>query len=244
MLANLPMGGFRATNMADGIAASDSATVGQATNLAATIITSAPLKATPIDADSLTLIDSAASNTIKRVTWAVVKSFFQPVNAVLTALAGIGAAVQGDILYGSGAGTWARRAKGTDGQILQLASGLPTWATGPAFTKSFESAQQTITAGGTLTLAHGLGSQPKLYMAVLQCTTGNLGYSTGDEVAINPMLNTTDASVQAISMVPDATNLNVRFGVNSSSLKIMNKGGTGLQDITNSSWRLVVRAWA
>lgn len=112
------------------------------------------------------------------------------------------------------------------------------------FTKSFESAQQTITAGGTLTLAHGLGTQPKLYMAVLQCTTANLGYSIADEVAINPMLNTTDASVQAISMVPDATNLNVRIGNNASSLKILIKGGTALQDITNASWRLVFRAWA
>ncbi|ESZ78701.1 hypothetical protein X726_05135 [Mesorhizobium sp. L103C105A0] len=110
--------------------------------------------------------------------------------------------------------------------------------------KAYESAQQTITAGGTLTLAHGLGVKPKLYIAVIQCTTADLAYSIGDEVAINPMLNTTDATVQAISMVPDTTNLNVRIGANSSSLRIMAKSGASLTNITNTSWRLVFRAWA
>ncbi|MER8567612.1 hypothetical protein NKH85_17140 [Mesorhizobium sp. M0924] len=155
------------------------------------------------------------------------------------------AVVAGDLFYASSAKALTRLAKGTAGQALLMNAGAtaPSWATLP-FTKSYESAQQTITAGGTLTLAHSLGVQPKLYMAVLQCTTANLGYSIADEVAINPMLNTTDATTQAISMVPDATNINVRIGAAGSSLKILNKGGTGLNDITNTSWRLVFRAWA
>jgi hypothetical protein len=110
--------------------------------------------------------------------------------------------------------------------------------------KFFESTQQTITAGGALTLAHGLGVQPKLYAAYLQCTTANAGYSVGDEIMVNPALNTTDATVQAISIVPDATNLNVRIGNAAGSFKILIKSGTGFSDITNTSWRLVVRAWA
>jgi hypothetical protein len=39
----------------------------------------------------------------------------------------IGSAADGDILYRTG-GVWARLAKGTDGHILTLASGVPTWA--------------------------------------------------------------------------------------------------------------------
>lgn len=35
----------------------------------------------------------------------------------------------GDIIYASGVSTPARLAKGTDGQVLTLASGLPVWAT-------------------------------------------------------------------------------------------------------------------
>jgi hypothetical protein len=38
-------------------------------------------------------------------------------------------AVSGDIIYASGAGTWARLAKGSDGQSLVLASGFPAWST-------------------------------------------------------------------------------------------------------------------
>ncbi|MER9918113.1 MULTISPECIES: hypothetical protein [unclassified Mesorhizobium] len=110
--------------------------------------------------------------------------------------------------------------------------------------KFYESAQQTITSGGSLTLAHGLGVKPKLYAAFIQCTTVNSGYSVGDEIPINPSLNTTDATAQAISIVPDATNLNVRIGNAAGALKVLNKAGTGFNDITNASWKLVVRAWA
>lgn len=41
-------------------------------------------------------------------------------------------AVAGDILYASGAGTWARLPKGSDTQVLTLASGLPSWAAASA----------------------------------------------------------------------------------------------------------------
>ena len=40
--------------------------------------------------------------------------------------------VAGDTLYASGADTLARLPKGTDGQVLKLASGLPSWATSSA----------------------------------------------------------------------------------------------------------------
>ncbi len=131
MLANLPMGGFKATNMADGVAASDSATVGQVTALISTSTAGAPTKSTPVDADSLMLIDSAAGNALKRVTWANVKAFFQPVNSVLTALSSIGAAVAGDFIYGSAAGVWSRLAKGTASQQLRMNAGAtaPEWFT-------------------------------------------------------------------------------------------------------------------
>jgi hypothetical protein len=153
--------------------------------------------------------------------------------------------VAGDLFYATSSKALTRLPKGTAGQALVMNAGAtaPSWASAP-FTKSYESAQQTITAGGTLTLAHSLGAQPKLYMAVLQCTTANGGYSIGDEVAINPMLNTTDSTLQAISIIPDATNMNIRFGANASTFKLLLKNGTGYVDITNSSWRLVVRAWA
>jgi hypothetical protein len=41
---------------------------------------------------------------------------------------GLNTFVAGDIIYASGANTWARLAKGSDGQVLKLASGVPSWA--------------------------------------------------------------------------------------------------------------------
>ena len=44
------------------------------------------------------------------------------------------AIVSGDTIYGSGSGTVARLAKGSNGQVLTLASGLPSWATVSGYT--------------------------------------------------------------------------------------------------------------
>lgn len=55
----------------------------------------------------------------------------QPISAVLTALSLIGTAASGNLIYGSGAGTWARLAAGTSLQSLRMnaASTAPEWAT-------------------------------------------------------------------------------------------------------------------
>ena len=112
------------------------------------------------------------------------------------------------------------------------------------FGKSFESAQQTITAAGSLTLAHSLGTTPKLFQAFLQNTTGELGYSIGDEVAINPATNAASGTNTGTSLVPDATNINVRFGSGGAVFVIINKTTGASANITPASWALVVRAWA
>jgi phage-related tail fiber protein len=165
-------------------------------------------------------------------------SVYQAASAVLTALAGVGTAVAGDIIYATGAGAWGRLAKGTASQALLMNSGAtaPQWSTLP-FTKSFQSAQQTITSAGSLTLAHGLGKKPGLLMTSLVCLTAEAGYSVGDEVFV---------SQAAQSLVPDATNINVRFGSTAgTSYSVMHKTtGVTPTGITNANWQLVVRAWA
>lgn len=110
--------------------------------------------------------------------------------------------------------------------------------------KEYVSAQQTITAAGTLTLAHSLGAKPTLVQAVLQCTTAQGGYSIGDEVYINPHSTLQAGSSRGISVVPDATNLNVKYGSDATGVFTIIRKDTGnLIDITNGSWRLVLRAW-
>lgn len=112
----------------------------------------------------------------------------------------------------------------------------------PALTVSYTSPNQTITAAGALTLAHGLGAMPTLVQLRLKCLTAELGYSIGDEIIANP---TTDdgTTSRGISIVPDATNVNVRFGSNANLYALLNKGTGTRATITNANWALIVKAW-
>jgi hypothetical protein len=153
--------------------------------------------------------------------------------------------VAGDLFYATSAKALTRLPKGTARQSLLMNAGAtaPAWATLP-FSQSFESAQQTISAAGGLTLAHGLASAPKLYMGVLICVSAEAGYSINDEVLLPVGANVDGAGgVRGVTMTPDATNLNVRFA-SSGPLYILNKSTGAFVNITNASWRLVVRAWA
>ncbi|RUX96142.1 MULTISPECIES: pyocin knob domain-containing protein [unclassified Mesorhizobium] len=124
-----------------------------------------------------------------------------------------------------------------DARYRQLSVPLP-------FTQAFESAQQTLTQGGALTLAHGLGVKPKIIAVALQCTTADAGYSIGDEVFINHHISATGSFGMGVSIVPDATNLNVRFGSDAQYIVLLNKTNGNYSTTVKTSWRLVVRAWA
>lgn len=114
----------------------------------------------------------------------------------------------------------------------------------PQFTKTYISPNQTITSGGSLTLAHGLGEKPKVLQYVLVCQTAELGYSIGDEYDIGCGASQNNVN-QGLSAVFGATNVNIRYGSAGSVFALNNKGtGAGLSNITNANWRLVVRAWA
>jgi hypothetical protein len=110
------------------------------------------------------------------------------------------------------------------------------------FSNYYESPQQTITAAGSLTLAHGLGRKPILTKFVLQCTTADGGYSIGDEAAeILPGFNTSNTGV---SVVCDATNINVRYG-SAAQVFVALRKDTGVSfNLTPANWRFVIRAWA
>ena len=58
--------------------------------------------------------------------------------------------VAGDIIYGSGTDTWQRLAKGSDGQVLKLASGIPSWAADAGYTS-------TLTTQGDILYRDGSG---------------------------------------------------------------------------------------
>lgn len=113
----------------------------------------------------------------------------------------------------------------------------------PAFTKSFESTNQTITAAGLLTLAHGLGAAPKLVLAELVCTTSELNWGVGDRQVIACGAGADSAANRGMAVYHDATNVYVRFGSAASPIVVNNKTSGATAAITLASWRLVIRAW-
>lgn len=114
----------------------------------------------------------------------------------------------------------------------------------PVFTKSFESTQQTITAGGLLTIAHGLAVAPKLVTAELVCITGELNWVAGDRLFIACGAGSDSASNRGIGVFLDATNVGVRFGSAAGPLVVNNKNSGATAAITPANWKLVIRAYA
>lgn len=115
-------------------------------------------------------------------------------------------------------------------------------AAGRIFSSSYTSSNQTITSGGSLTLAHGLGGMPSLIQTRLKCLSAQINYSTGDEILIDTAGGAPSAN-RGIMVLPDATNINIRFGSDSSVVNVIDKTSGSSTGITNSSWALIIRAW-
>lgn len=110
------------------------------------------------------------------------------------------------------------------------------------FSKEFVSANQTITSAGALTIAHGLSVQPKLIQVWLECQTGEFNYTAGDDLVIGNV--DADGTRSGVSIVPDATNLNIRYGNQAAVFTAPNKTTGAQAALTNGNWRAVFKAWA
>jgi hypothetical protein len=107
----------------------------------------------------------------------------------------------------------------------------------------YTSPQQTITSGGLLTLAHGLGGVPDWVQPHLVCNTAEANYSVNDVVILTPNSNAYAANAAGVSIVPDATNLVMRYGSAANAFHILNKTSGAAAVLTNANWRFVVKAF-
>lgn len=113
------------------------------------------------------------------------------------------------------------------------------------FSAYFQSAEQTITSAGALTVAHGLARSPILVQFYLICKTAENGYSIGDTIYHPAGASNSASDALGVSCIFDATNINIRFGSNvTSSFTAINKGTGGSAGLTNANWKLIIRAWA
>jgi hypothetical protein len=111
-------------------------------------------------------------------------------------------------------------------------------------TRHYDSGQQTITAGGSVALTHGLGVQPFIVNYFLHCTTAQGGYSPGDEVQTSVSMAGGGGTNQGVSALASSTNLNIYYGSAGSgaNLSIVTKGGGALFTITFADWAFIARA--
>lgn len=112
------------------------------------------------------------------------------------------------------------------------------------FTEFYDSGNQTITAAGALTLAHGIGRKPALMQVYLKCTDagGDVGYAQNDEV----LWGLSDSGAfdsRGVAIWGDTTNVNVRFGSQANSFALLNKTTGTLATITATKWVAIFRAW-
>lgn len=128
---------------------------------------------------------------------------------------------------------------GTSGQLLKSngSGSAPSWAT-PALANYFESSLQTLAAGySAVTVSHGLGAQPKLFMVVLRCNTIDLGYAVGDEVAY-PF-----ASLYAVGGFSTWASATQIGSVVNANLQLPNKSTGTFGTLTYARWNIIFRAW-
>lgn len=128
---------------------------------------------------------------------------------------------------------------------VYVADGLGggAWATATAILiEKFPSADQIITAGGQLVILHGLAAIPTIIVPQLICQVAELGYSIGDIAQIGYDQDST--TNRGISVVPDATNLTVRYGTSANTFTLINKTTGARTAITNASWKLRLTAYA
>lgn len=111
------------------------------------------------------------------------------------------------------------------------------------FKAFYESPPQTITAAGTLSLTHGLGSAPTLVALFLQNITSELGYNSGDIVTMPAGVIDANASYgTAIKLT--STTIEAKYG-SAASVYYINSFATGVvTNITPANWRTIFRAWA
>jgi hypothetical protein len=149
-----------------------------------------------------------------------------------------GVTLVGNMIVNDGSGTFrVRRTSGSAVSVTRIESGSS------AITQKYESAQQSLSNGGLITLSHGLGVEPKIIDLYLICTSSDSGYSAGDKINAN-MNSSNSGSDKFNTYYFTSSQIFVRFADSSTCFRAGNKGSGAANSLDNSKWDLVVRAYA
>ena len=110
--------------------------------------------------------------------------------------------------------------------------------------RRFESTAQTIVSAGQISIAHGLGKNPRIITGYLVNTTTEFGYSVGNRVEISLFVNSTSATSRHNGMNFDTVNLRLRMSSMTNVFVIGHKDDGTTAALTNGNWDLFLRAFA
>jgi hypothetical protein len=108
--------------------------------------------------------------------------------------------------------------------------------------RQYASGNQTWTAGGTITLAHGLGVVPSIFTFRLVCLTAEAGYTAGEIVVVGTNWNRADTTPVGFTPRIDSTNITIAYN-STSTIAIVPKTGGGITNITPANWALNILAF-
>lgn len=180
------------------------------------------LGATTVGSSVLTAVDAAAARTALGLS--AVGSALATAADAAAARTAIGMTAAGSAL-----------ATAADATAQRAALGLQ-------FGLGFESAQVAYTAGGSATLAHGLGQVPKIVQVELECVTAEAGYAIGQRVIIGSGYDD-NSQANGVAVSYDTTNINLRFGA-ATMATVLNWGTGSRTNITPANWRYRIKAYA
>jgi hypothetical protein len=109
--------------------------------------------------------------------------------------------------------------------------------------RHYDSGQQSITSGGSVSLAHGLGVQPSIVNYFFHCTISQGSYSIGDEIQTSAKTHSGGATGQGFDVLLTGSNINIYYGNGSPVFNLITKGGGAEFNMTLADWALVVRAY-
>ena len=168
--------------------------------------------ASNVVSSSLTSVGTIATGTWNGTTIAIANGGTGATTATAAFDALSPMTTAGDIIYGGTSGTGTRLAKGTDGQVLTLASGVPTWTSGVSTITSKAVSYQITTSDNYVIATSGS------ITFTLPTASGN----TGKEFTIKNISssNVTIATTSSQKIVVDSANnaaTSVTLGIEASN---------------------------
>ena len=142
----------------------------------------------------------------------------------------------GDLIYGTGSGTFTRRAIGSTGNVLTVAGGIPTWAAPASSLQILQIVQatydtETASTSGTLAdtgLTASITPASASNKILVLCTQGGLGKtatSTNDN-AITMQLNRAGTDIVKITGYAAYTGTNLEVNIGNTSISYLDAPNT------------------